>query len=119
MLDSESDSFFDVLQRFVPQKDLAVSSFHHVIDEILEYDLDGVLPLSLIEHFGTNVNVIDLLSLYQEDIDNLFYYDKSTSPPTKTCVRHSARRKLEFFIDFAQQKYDMGFDTFDNWLKVT
>ena len=85
----------------------------------MEYDMDSDLPLSLMQHFGAHVDIIDLLGLYQEDINDLFYYDKSTSLPIQTCVRRTAKRKIELFIGFAQHKYDMGFTTFDNWLNFT
>ena len=81
--------------------------------------MDSALPLSLIEYFGPNVDVIDLLSLYKEDIDGIFYYDQSKSPPVRKFVYRAAKRYLELFIDFTQHKYNMVFTTIDNCLKVT
>ena len=115
----EKRSLFNVLRRFDYCKTSAKSSFHHVIDVLFDYDMDDNLPMSLLERFGQEADIMDLLKLYEEDINGLFYYDQSMSPPVRKVLGVSNKNYLKKLIGFAEYFFNLGRPTFDNWLVIT
>ena len=54
--------------------------------------MDGRLALSLLEYFDQDVYMVKILSLYEEDIDNLSYHDNDSSPPLKKDLPKGSKR---------------------------
>ena len=76
---SPMDPFFETLRvKSDLETSLAKESFQYVIEQLCNQEMDFPLAQSLSEHFEGNVDISKVLSMYEEDIDGLFYYQSST-----------------------------------------
>ena len=84
--------FFQLIRKkSVLDKSLAASSFQHVIVNLLGYDLDYPISLSLLQHFENDVYMIKVLSMYEEEIDDLTYHDNHYSSTSKKYLNKSKK----------------------------
>ena len=113
--------FFQLIRKkSVLDKSLAESSLQHVIVNLLGYDLDEPIYLSLLEHFENDVDMIKVLSMYEEEIDNLTYHDNHSSSPSKKDLHKSQKLMIKSLLGFAEHMYDEGIPAvFEDWTHVT
>ena len=63
--------------------------------------------------------MIKVLSLYEEDIDNLYYHDDDSSPPIKKDLPKESKSLLRILLSFSEHRYNIGSPIFDDWSQVT
>ena len=73
--------------------------------------MDEPISLSLLEHFGNEVDMIKVLSMYEEDIDNLTYH---VSPSIVKNLHRSHKRLIKMLIGFAEYSYNNGKPIFED-----
>ena len=114
---TKKSPFFDVIRKkTVKDISSAKSSFHYAIQELLRYDLDEPIPVSLVEHFGNEIDMIKILSMYEEDIDHLTYH---VSPSIVKDLHKSHKKAIKTLLGFAEFRYNEGKPIFEDWSNVT
>ena len=94
----------------------AKSSFHYVIKELLGYNLDEPTPLSLLEHFGNEIDMIKILSMYIEDIDHLTFH---VSPSIVKDLHKTHKKSIKTLLGFSEFRYNEGKPIVEDWSIVT
>ena len=127
---SPMDPFFETLRvKSDLDKSLAEESFQYVIEQLCNQEMDFPLAQSLSEHFEGNVDITKVLSMYEEDIDGLFYHKSSTMGSSSSSLSkdESSRRYLSqiskrlvrIIVTFARYRYDIGIPVSADWSQVT
>ena len=110
-------------------------AFRHVINELLKYELDSPIALSLLEYTGNSMDIELVLDMADDDIDNLHYFtkevDTSYSPPddesedakpkfivVRRDLAKGLKRLVKVFISFHNHLREEGVDIYFDWSNI-
>ena len=121
------------------QHQLAEIAFRRLIEDILDMDMNGPVALSLLEYTNNEQDIRYILSMSDEEIDDLKYttivkesdpFDvkdedaklsaKMTTPTVTTYeLPRGHKRLIKVVVSFNQYRAQSGNQTMDDWSDVT
>ena len=107
-------------------------AFQHIINELLKYELDSPISLSLLEYTGNSIDIHLVLDMTDDEIDDLHYFTKevdTSSLPTKeetedtkpkvTILRRDLakgfKRLIKVFVRLHKHLCTEGVDIYFDW----
>ena len=117
------------------QKQQSELAFQYVITELLKYELDSPIALSLLEYKGISMDIELVLDMSNDDIDDLHYFTKevdTSSTPTndkkeeanskviivKRDLPRGLKRLVKVFVCFHKHLRAEGVDIYFDWTNI-